>query len=248
MRLKLIACEVLQRELCALAAASPNTIDIEFVPKGLHDLKSAEMRARLQAVVDAVDAAVYERILLGYGLCNNGLAGVCARTIPMVLPRTHDCIGLFLGGHLRYREVFDAHPGTYFLTPGWIERGEVQGGELRQAGIPHQLGLDMTFDDLVREYGEDNARYVVETLGGGAAHYSQFLYIRTGVGPDGFFEPIARARAEEKGWRFAAMDGNLEVLRKLVSGPWTPADFVIVPPGGAIRACPDDRVVDADGG
>lgn len=244
MRLKLIACEVLQRELCSLSAASPHTIDLEFIPKGLHDMKSAEMRGRLQARVDAVDEALYERVLLGYGLCNNGLAGVRARGLPLVLPRSHDCIGLFLGGHRRYREVFDAHPGTYFLTPGWIERGEVQ-GELRQAGIPHQMGLDLSLDELIREYGEDNARYIAETLGGGATHYSQYLYIRTGVGPDGVFEPEARARAEARGWTFAAMDGNLQVLRLLVNGPWDADEFILVPPGGVIRACPDDRVVEA---
>ncbi|MBM4154264.1 MAG: DUF1638 domain-containing protein [Lentisphaerae bacterium] len=244
MRLKLIACEVLQRELCSLAAASPHTIDLEFIPKGLHDMKSAEMRERLQARVDAVDAAGYDRILLGYGLCNNGLAGVRARGLPLVLPRSHDCIGLFVGGHRRYREVFDAHPGTYFLTPGWIERGEAQ-GELRQAGIPHQLGLDLSYDELVREYGEDNAAYIAETLGGGATHYSQMLYIRTGVGPDAVFEPEARARAESRGWRFVSMDGDLTVLRLLVNGPWEEDAFIVVPPGGAIRARADDRVVEA---
>ncbi len=245
MRMKLIACEVLQRELCALAAASPHTLDLEFIPKGLHDLKAAEMRERLQARVDAVDSSVYERILLGYGLCNNGLAGVCARGIPLVLPRSHDCIGLFVGGHLRYREVFDAHPGTYFLTPGWIERGEVQ-GELRQAGIPHQLGLDMPYEDMVREYGEDNARYIVEALGGGASHYSAYLYIRTGVAPDAAFEAVARDRAAERGWGFSAIEGDLGVLRRLVEGPWPQEEFIVVPPGGSIRACPDDRVVEAD--
>ena len=37
MRLKLIACEILHRELCAAVARSVNRVDIEFLPKGLHD-------------------------------------------------------------------------------------------------------------------------------------------------------------------------------------------------------------------
>ena len=245
MRMKLIACEVLYRELCALASASPHAIDLEFVPKGLHDLRSAEMRTRVQARVDAADESLYERVLLGYGLCNNGLAGVRARGLPLVLPRSHDCIGLFLGGNLRYREVFDAHPGTYFLTPGWIERGEVR-GDLQQAGIAHQLGLDLSFDELVRRYGEDNARYIVEQLGAdGATHYSQYLYIRTSVAPDDRFEAIGRERARAKGWRFGVLDGDLALLRALVCGPWPESDFLTVPPGGQILSRPDDGVVAA---
>lgn len=245
--MKLIACEIFQRELSALAAASPHTIDLEFVQKGLHDLVSAEMRERLQARVDAVEEALYERILLGYGLCNNGLAGVRARGLPLVLPRSHDCIGLLVGGPGRYREVFDANPGAYFLSPGWIERGEAQ-GDLRQAGIPHRLGLDRSLEDLAREFGEDNARYIVETLGGGTAHYSQILYIRTGVAPDADFEALARERADTKGWRYAAMDGDLRMLRLLVSGPWDAGDFVTIPPGGVIVARPNDRIVEAANG
>ena len=37
-------------------------------------------------------------ILLGYGLCGNGLDGLSARHTRLVLPRAHDCIGLLMGG------------------------------------------------------------------------------------------------------------------------------------------------------
>lgn len=56
MRFKLICCEIYFREICHLVAASVNTIDLEFTPKGLHDLGSEKMVARLQACVDAVPA------------------------------------------------------------------------------------------------------------------------------------------------------------------------------------------------
>ncbi len=38
MRLKLISCEIFYREMCAVVARSPNTVDVEFLPKGLHDI------------------------------------------------------------------------------------------------------------------------------------------------------------------------------------------------------------------
>ena len=42
-RLKLIACEVLYREMCDAVARSPHQVDVEFLPKGLHDLGGAAM-------------------------------------------------------------------------------------------------------------------------------------------------------------------------------------------------------------
>ena len=38
MKLKLIACEVLSREMWFAAARAPHQVDVEFLPKGLHDL------------------------------------------------------------------------------------------------------------------------------------------------------------------------------------------------------------------
>ncbi len=242
MRLKLIACEIFARELAALAARSPHTVDLEFLPKGLHDLPSGGMRERVQRAIDATPDGRYERILLGYGLCNNGLAGVRARRTPLVLPRSHDCIGLFLGRPERYLELFHSKPGTYFLTPGWMERAEVD-EELKPLSIPHRLGLDTPYDDLVRQFGEDNARYIVETLAGGVGHYRRYLYIRTGVADDDAFERAAAARAAERKWEFDTLAGDLDWLRRLVDGPWPPDLFLEVPPGRVVRSSPADGVV-----
>ena len=37
-RYKLLACEIFYREICLLAARCPNIIDVESLPKGLHDI------------------------------------------------------------------------------------------------------------------------------------------------------------------------------------------------------------------
>ena len=144
MRLKLISCEIFFREMCTAVARSPHFVDIEFLPKGLHDIGSSKMLARVQEVVDRVQDN-YDAILLGYGLCNNGLAGLTARNTQVVLPRAHDCITLFLGNKEKYLEYFNSRPGVYFKTTGWIERGE-SNGELRQLSVQSQ----MFFLSLVR--------------------------------------------------------------------------------------------------
>ena len=140
MRLKLISCEVFHREMCAVIARSPNQVDLEFLPKGLHDIGCVGMLARLQAVLDKVEEEKYEAVLFGYGLCNNGLAGLQSRTIPLVVPRAHDCITLFLGSKERYLDYFQNHPGVYFKTTGWIERNAVE-GELSQLSIQRKTGM-----------------------------------------------------------------------------------------------------------
>lgn len=243
-RFKLIACEIFRRELCALVAASPNTVSVEYVSKGLHDIGAEPMRERLQARIDAVPADAAEAVLLGYGLCNNGLAGIRARALPLILPRAHDCIALFLGGRRRYRDYFDAHPGTYFHTSGWIEHGGDSGG-LDDLSIQQKIGLGRTFEQWAAEYGEDNAQYLMETLGDTTRQYSRLAFIEMGVEPDDRFERFSRERAAEKGWAFEKLRGDLTLLRDLVDGRWDDERFLRVPPGGRIVARYDDRVVEA---
>ena len=134
MRLTLISCEIFHREMCAAVACSTNQVDIEFLVKGLHDIETEGMRQRLQAAIDRVDASQYDAVLLGYGLCNNGICGLTAPTIPLVVPRAHDCLTLFFGSKARYTEYFTNHPGVYFTTTGWIERGN-NPGELTKLSV-----------------------------------------------------------------------------------------------------------------
>lgn len=245
MKICAISCDVFYRELCHLVSKSPHRVDLCFLPKGLHDLPAAQMRERLQAKVDELDGGGYDAILLGYGLCNNGLHGIVARTVPLVLPRAHDCMTLFFGSRERYLDYFWKNPGVYFKTSGWIERGEPE-GDLRQASIGHLNGMDKSFEDLVAEYGEDNALYLYETLVESQVKaYRQFTFIEMGVEPDDRFERIAREQARDRGWAFEKVRGSLTLLERLVHGDWDAKDFLVVEPGRRILARYDEGVVAA---
>ena len=243
LRFKLISCEIFFREMCAAVARSPHFVDIEFLPKGLHDMGSDKMLARLQKAVDGVSN--YDAILLGYGLCNNGLAGLTARAIPLVLPRAHDCITLFMGSKERYLEYFNSHPGVYFKTTGWIERGE-NNGELRQLSIPRQLGIDMSYEQLIAKYGEDNARYLFGTLGNYVKNYSQYTFIEMGIGPDDRFERHTREEAVRRGWQFEKIQGDISMIQRLVDGIWDDKEFLVVPSGWRVSAKYDAGIVSAE--
>lgn len=228
--------------MCAVVARSPNQVDIEFLPKGLHDLHAAAMLAKLQEAVDRTPVGTYNAIVLGYALCNNGLNGLVARTQPLVLPRAHDCISLFLGSRERYREYFFANPGVYFKTTGWIERDQSE-GDLRQLSIQHEAGMDRTYQDLVDQYGEENAKYLYEQLYDFTRHYRQITYIEMGVEPDDRFERQSQDLAKERGWSYAKVPGNMRLIQCLVDGLWADADFLTVPPGHRVVASQDDGIV-----
>ena len=94
---------MLARPLYYLAATSPNIIDIQLVKRSLHD-EPNRMRSKLQKKIDLMDNYDYDAVLLGYGLCGNGTVGLQARSLPLIIPRVHDCITLLLGNPNRYTE------------------------------------------------------------------------------------------------------------------------------------------------
>jgi hypothetical protein len=241
MRLKLISCEVLYREMCATVARSGHQIDVEFLPKGLHDLGGARMRDRLQEVVDRTEKDKYDAILMGYALCGNGLAGLIARDIPVILPRAHDCIALLMGSRFKYQEYFDSHPGVFFRSTGWLERGK--------GLIPlsrNETGLDNKLEELIAKYGEENGRYLFEELNSYQSHYRTLTYIRMGLEPNGSFEQQAAEEAVERGWTYNAMDGDMVLFRRLIDGDWGDGDFLTVPPGHRVVVRYDDRIIAAE--
>ncbi len=244
MRLKLIACEIFYRELCTAVARSINQVDVEFVPKGLHDIGQVGMSARLGELLAAVDESKYEAVLFGYGLCSNGLLGLCAGHVPLVVPRAHDCITLFLGSKERYLDYFQSHPGVYFKTSGWIERGEGL-NQYHQDSIQNQAGMTQSYEELVAKYGEDNAKFLYDQLCDMTRNYSGMTFIEMGIEPDDRFERQAQQQAAEKGWKFQKVAGDMALIQQLVDGPWSAERFLVVPPGNRVAASFDEQIVKA---
>ena len=243
MRIRLIACEVLFRELCGAAARSPHQVDVEFLEKGMHDFGAAAMRKELQFRIDATDASKYDAIALDYALCGNGLHGLHATRLPLVAPRAHDCIALLLGSRERYADYFNSHPGTYFRSTGWLESGKslVPLAQVR-------LGTGVSLQALVEKYGEENGTYLFAELNKYQSAYRRLVYIKTGLESDRRFELEARAEAAKSNWEYDILDGDLRLLRMLVNAEWDPSDFLVVQPGERIVARYDEAVIHAVAG
>jgi hypothetical protein len=242
MRLKLISCEVLFREMCDACAHSPHQVDLEFLPKGLHDLGGRTMAARIQEAVDRGPEGIYDAILLGYGLCGNGLDGLTARHTRLVVPRAHDCIALLMGSRERHQAYFEHNPGTYYRSTGWLERGK----GLQQL-THHTLGIDESLEGLIGKYGEDSGRYLYDELTRYRAHYSKLTFIETGLEPGAEFIAEAAAEASQRGWSFERLPGDLAWLGRMVDGEWAETEFVVAGPGQRIVASFDTGVVKVQG-
>jgi hypothetical protein len=226
-----IACHLLWRELCYYASLSENMINFKFLKQGLHNTPDI-LR---QEVQDAIDKAPeeYDAILLGYGLCSNGIAGIIARSRKLVIMRGHDCITFLLGSKEHYSRYAEAKPGTYWYSPGWIETGFTPGEE----------NYNRLLSEYTEKYGEDNAEYLMDMEQGWFRNYSNAAYVDFGFADFGSYRDYTKKCAEWLKWNFDEINGNPELIRDFVNGNWNDDDYLIVEPGETIIATHDENVI-----
>lgn len=242
MFLRAIACEVVFREICVCASRSINQVDLEFLSQGYHDNPESGL-AKLQGQIDELEPNRYDAVLLGYGLCNNMVAGLRAPPhTQLVIPRAHDCITFFLGSKERYMEHFGDNPGTYFYTAGWLEYRH-RGGERVDRRQGAGLGESQSYDEMVAQYGEDNAEYLMEVLGNWTNNYSRGLFIGFDFSAHLPYREEARQICDERGWDFVEVPGDLRLLQTWLDGPWPEDEFLVVPPGHRVLPSHDENIL-----
>ena len=239
MYFKLIACDVFTREVCHCIARSPHTVDVEFTEKGAHE-DSDRLRILLQERIDktAEKGTPYDAILLAYGLCGNATAQLAARNIRLVLPRAHDCCTIYLGSRRRFKELFSDNPSRPFSSAGYMERGD---SYLHDGDTGRLLGLDRSYEDFVAQYGEENAKFIMETLtlSRDANTDNKVIYIDVPETSQEGYASLCKQNAETEGREFIRVEGDIRLIRQLVEGSWSDEEFLIVEPGQRICAVYD---------
>ncbi len=243
MRLYAIACDVVARPVYLCAARSPHVVDIRLFERGLHN-EPRSLHDRLQEAIDQAPANA-DAVVLGYGLCGGATAGIVARDRPVVLPRAHDCITLFLGARERYQEEH-GRAATYWYVADQLERndGYVAGAGGLAIGSDTEEQIEATRAEYVARYGEDNAAYLMEVLGGWRQHYGRAAFVSMGVADETASETAARGEAERRGWAFEHLEGSMVLLKRLLDGDWN-EDMLVLQPGERLAMSWDDEVVKA---
>ncbi len=217
-RTLVMACATVIEEMLPML---PPGMQHQIFDFGLH-VNPEKLRRTLQEAIDAVDDR-YDTIILGYGLCSLAIVGLKAAHARLVVPRVDDCISIFLGSHSAYRQQARAEPGTYYLTKGWVEVGDTPFSE---------------YDRMVQRYGLERAQRILRIM---LMNYKRLALINTGLYEMDRFRDYARRVAERFGLRYEELEGSTALVRKMIFGPWD-EDFVVVPPGEAIRYEPFTRV------
>ena len=224
-----IACKVLQTMLEELLPPEL-AAQVTFMDYGLHRVP-AKMTWTLQEAIDSIQEP--SLIVLGYGLCGNGLNGIQAGRHTLLVPRTDDCIAILLGSRQAYIREFEAVPGTYYLSKGWLESGS------------HPL---KEYHENLAKYGPADTEWIMDQQ---YQHYERLVLVAQSQADLDKYRAQAQEVArycERWGMRYEEILGSDAYVRRLVevaalsrggaapSGkPFADRDFVIIPPGGEIR-------------
>jgi hypothetical protein len=194
---------------------------VTFLDYGLH-ANPKNLRKTLQAAIDEIKTP--SLIALGYGLCGNGLKDIQSGIHTLLLPKTEDCIAIFLGSDEAYRKEFNAHPGTYYLTGGWLEAGS---DPLKE------------YEKYVEKYGQKTADFVMNEQ---YKNYKRLALVGHSEEDLAQYRERAMQVAEyckQWGMDYCEIRGSDSYLRRLaaVATDLSQAGdaFLVVPPGGKIE-------------
>jgi hypothetical protein len=212
MQYLVITCNIMKDELLQFQR---DGISFVFLEQSLHRTPE-KMKEVIQEEVNKADEWGGDYILLGYGLCSNGILGVRSNRHSIVIPRVHDCIALFLGSHERYLEEHHKEPGTYYLTKGWID----------EAKSP--LGI---YHEYCERYGKETAEWAIrEEL----KNYTRIALVDTGLRLTEAHRRHARENAEFLHLRLEEIKGSLEYFERMLKGAWE-RGFLILKPGEEVK-------------
>ena len=207
-----IACSIMKEELTHVRT---DGISIVYLEQSLHRTPQ-KMKGAIQEEIDKTENWDGDQIILAYGLCSNGILGIRASRHPLLVPRVHDCITLFLGSHDRYMEEHHREPGTYYLTKGWIEEKK------------SPLGI---FEEYCQRYGQETAEWVIRQE---LKNYTRIALVESELGMEENHRKHARENARFFNLKYEEISGSLEFFRKIIQGPWD-RDFVVLKPGEEAR-------------
>jgi len=246
MRFRVIACGVFEPYLKRLAEEAPHEIDLRVLDAGLH-ARPNDLRLLLQAEIDeASREGGFDAVILFYGLCGRGAADLVSREIPVVIPRAHDCITLFLGSPEAYLKQFRKNPGTIYHTLGWITKKiNPKDREAAELYLDYEkIGYDRhpEFSDLEARFGAENAHHILAFFDRWKQHYTRAAYIDLGFPDEDALAEFTQKMAGAFEWEYELIKGDSTLMREIISGDWSDPRVFVLPPNSRCVSTGDDRV------
>ncbi|WP_413831462.1 DUF1638 domain-containing protein [Desulfobacula sp.] len=223
-----IGCAVLAIDMKHCAKKLGIDIEYKFLEAGLHNNPKL-LKEKLQAAIDEICATdLCDRIIIGYGICGKGTIGIQSGSVPLVIPKVHDCVALFLGGDQAYKREFKKYPGTYYLSAGWCEEKTEPISQRKQWVYFGDKKLN--FNDLVEKHGQDAAEHTFDFLNSWQKNYQRAAFIETGAKTSPKYEKLALEMASEYKWKYDKINGSGELIGKMLTAFDSTSDILFVPP------------------
>lgn len=196
MRLGIVACDILEKEIEFLTKDDPDFTYREYIEFALHE-NPPELKRVVVEKVNALKGQV-DAVFLGYAICNS-LENVTQEfEVPAVMLPGADCIDALLGPE-EYKNEKKKCPGTWFCSPGWAMEGtnglikEMHLDSMVEEGYDPSFFLDIIFDS-----------------------YERTLFIDDGIGDADKYETEARKFSDEIGLRTECRTCNLDRIKETI--------------------------------
>ena len=217
----ILACQVFQHWLEDLVLTIPGwDPKITFFDYGLHAVPK-NLRDTIQSAIDSIEQP--SLVVLGYGLCGNGLNKINAGQHFLLIPRSDDCIAVLLGSYQAYLQEMKKEPGTYYLSKGWLEAGTNPLEESR---------------NLENKYGPEKAAWLMDYQ---YHNYKRLMMVSRNAEELQIYQARALQVADycsRWGMRYEEILGSDQYLNKLVEIAHDfeklNDDFLLIPPGGML--------------
>lgn len=120
-----------------------------------------------------------------------------------------------------------------------VKIGSIVWGDetFRDNDASYLLGLDRKYEDFVKEYGDDNAKYIWEMLHPRAQDEVIFIDVPEFSHLDKKY--FAEKQAKEENKKIRVLNGDMNLIKRLVYGDWDAKDFLVIPAGAVIKAVYD---------